>query len=229
MDQSVILLQSVPMEYDVEAVSRKLNIRPDQAKVLERLDRLAREAARVARPKAAARLCGLTVVDEERVRVGDVVFVSPLLRQNMGERSRAFPYLATEGAELAEWSLSLPSALDQVLACALREAAVKQAETLMEQKIMEQYGIGQVSAMNPGSLAIWPLAQQQPFFELMAPLPEHLGISLLSTLMMKPEYSLSGIFFQTDTKYYNCQLCPRENCPNRKAPSTVPEHAAPGA
>lgn len=221
MDQSTIFIDHVPLEFDLEAIARKLRIRDNQTKMLDRLKHLAREAARVARPKAAAVLCGLAVLDDEHVRVGETTFASPLLRENMGELRRAFPYLATEGTELADWSLTLESSLDQVFACGLREAAVKRAEALLEQKVVDQYGLRQVSAMNPGSLKVWPLTEQTPLFELLAPLPEKLGVTLLPTLMMKPEYSVSGVFFQTDTKYYNCQLCPMENCPNRKAPSTV--------
>lgn len=229
MDQNTIFLDHVPVEFDLEAISRKLRVRPDQTKMLDRLKRLAEEAARVARPKAAARLCGLTLLDEDHVRVGDVAFTSPLLRQNMAELRRAFPYLATEGREMADWSLGLESSLDRMFACGLREAAVKRAETLLEQTLVEQFGLKQVSSMNPGSLKVWPLTEQTPLFELLAPLPEKLDVSLLPTLMMNPEYSVSGIFFQTDTKYYNCQLCPMENCPNRKAPSTVMGQAGAGA
>lgn len=76
-----------------------------------------------------ARLCGLTILDEEKVQVGEVTFSSPLLRQKMDGLGRAFPYLASEGTELADWSLSLSSSLEQVFASALREVAVQQAET----------------------------------------------------------------------------------------------------
>ena len=106
--------------------------------------------------------------------------------------------------ELADWSLSLSSSLEQVFASALREVAVQQAEKLLERTLLERYGIAQV-----------------PLFELLAPLPEKLGVTLLPSLMMRPEYSVSGVFFQTDSKFYNCQLCPKKECPNRKVPSLV--------
>ena len=168
-----------------------------------------------------ARLCGLTILDEENVQVGEVTFSSPLLRQKMDGLERAFPYLASEGTELADWSLSLSSSLEQVFASALREVAVQQAENLLERTLLERYGIAQVSAMNPGSLKVWSLEEQVLLFELLAPLPEKLGVTLLPSLMMRPEYSVSGVFFQTDSKFYNCQLCPKKECPNRRTPSLV--------
>lgn len=221
MDQTTILIEQIPPAFDLEALGRRLHIRPTHAKALDRLAALGEEAKAVARPKAAAKLCSLSFLDNDQTQIDEVIFTSPLLQQNMGELGRAFPYLATEGTELADWALSLPSATDKVFATAFREAVVKQYETLLEKKIMDQYDIKQISAMNPGSLAIWPLTQQESLFQLLDPVPGILGVTLLPSLMMQPEHTVSGVFFQTDTKYYNCQLCPREGCPNRKSPSTV--------
>ena len=83
MDQNVILVETVPLEFDLESLGCRLRIRPGQTKFIDRLSRLAEEAVRVARPKAVARLCGLTILDEEKVQVGEVIFSSPLLRQKM--------------------------------------------------------------------------------------------------------------------------------------------------
>ena len=83
MDQNVILVETVPLEFDLESLGCRLRIRPGQTKFMDRLSRLAEEAARVARPKAVARLCGLTILDEEKVQVGEVTFSSPLLRQKV--------------------------------------------------------------------------------------------------------------------------------------------------
>ena len=56
MDQNVILVETVPLEFDLESLGCRLRIRPGQTKFMDRLSRLAEEAARVARPKAVARL-----------------------------------------------------------------------------------------------------------------------------------------------------------------------------
>ena len=52
MDQNVILVETVPLEFDLESLGCRLRIRPGQTKFMDRLSRLAEEAARVARPKA---------------------------------------------------------------------------------------------------------------------------------------------------------------------------------
>jgi hypothetical protein len=35
---------------------------------------------------------------------------------------------------------------------------------------------------------------------------------------MVPTKSVSGIIFPTEADFQSCQLCERENCPNRRAP-----------
>ena len=71
--------------------------------------------------------------------------------------------------------------------------------------------------MSPGSLAAWPIEQQGELFRLLAPVPERLGVALLPSFMMKPEYSESGVFFETEKKFYNCRLCPQPACRGRQA------------
>lgn len=220
MQQYDFILDEVPVQFDLNSIAEKVRIRTGSEPSIERLGVLAEEAAKVARPRAAFKFCSLKVLDDERVDMAGVIFTSSLLREKVAHLGRAFPYLATEGVELARWSTSFSSE-DQPLIAVLREVAVKQYEEMLETRITEQYGIRQVSAMKPGSLAFWPISEQEHLFRLLGPLPEKLGVTLLPSLMMEPVYSLAGIFFQTDKKFYNCQLCPEKNCPNRKAPSEV--------
>ena len=220
MDQNVILVETVPLEFDLESLGCRLRIRPGQTKFMDRLSRLAEEAARVARPKAVARLCGLTILDEEKVQVGEVTFSSPLLRQKMDGLGRAFPYWASEGTELADWSLSLSSSLEQVFASALREVAVQQAENLLERTLLERYGIAQVSAMNPGSLKVWSLEEQVPLFELLAPLPEKLGVTLLPSLMSTVFRVCSS---RLTASFTTVSSAPKKSAPTAGLPLWSPE------
>lgn len=216
-ETTVIIIDNFQVTFDFEALERRLRVKNDDSRA--RLRRLADEALGLGKPRAAAKLGAVEVVSENQLKVDDTLFTSSLLIEKMGQLGRVFPYFATEGPELAEWGHSFPStSLERFYANTLQNAAMKQAEARLEKTVTEKFGIRQVSAMNPGSLVAWPIMQQAPLFELLAPLPEQLGVTLLPTFMMQPEHSVSGIYFQSDTKFFNCQLCPRDNCPNRKAP-----------
>jgi hypothetical protein len=77
--------------------------------------------------------------------------------------------------------------------------------------------------MAPGSGAadVWPITQQRALFSLFGgreKVAELIGVRLTDTCLMLPIKSVSGIFFQTDTTFETCQLCPRDACIGRRAP-----------
>lgn len=221
MDRNVVILENIPIKLDLPALAVKLRIREGQDKFVKKLHGMAQTIIDMARPKAIAKLCPVRTIDDNHVEVDGITLTSPLLREKTASLGRVFAFVATEGLELAHWAETLDSSLDMVFAGVLREAVTKQYQALLEEKILEKFGLAQVSCMNPGSLPIWPLTQQTELFKVLAPYPEKLGVRLLPSCLMYPAYTVDGIYFQTSKKYYNCQLCPRENCPNRKAPSTV--------
>ena len=218
MERNIILIDDLNVTFDLDALGKKLGAR-SSARMATLLQTLADEARPIAKPKAAAKLCSLSLLPDDQVQLDDTVFKSALLKQQVEGLGKAFPYVATEGEELAEWARSY-TGLERALANGLQYAAMSQARERLEAVILEKYGLEQVSAMNPGSLAVWPITQQTPLFDLLKPLPEKLGMTLLPSYMMKPEHSVSGIFFQTDSKFHNCQLCPQEACPSRRVPYT---------
>jgi hypothetical protein len=44
------------------------------------------------------------------------------------------------------------------------------------------------------------------------------GVRLTDSCLMMPTKSVSGIRFPTETSFESCQLCPRDDCPGRRAP-----------
>lgn len=216
--QTVITLENIRPQFDLEALAERAGI-GDDARKHDRLASLAREAAEHASLDGAALVAAVEFgPGEEDTDLGGVIFTSPLLREKLSGLGRVFPYLATEGPELAQWGASHKGGEGGPLVHAIRQQAVKYCERELEQRLGDMFGIPTLSAMNPGSLKEWPIIQQPRLLELFGALPKKFGVSLLPSNIMQPDYTVSGIFFQTDKKYYNCQLCPRDNCPNRKAP-----------
>ena len=101
------------------------------------------EAMAVAKPKAAFRLSLIQVEDlcfSPRVEIGPVVLDNQVLTDNLKDLGRVFPFLATEGPELAEWAASL-SPRDKTAAFVLRYMALKEAERRLEARLTELYGL----------------------------------------------------------------------------------------
>lgn len=216
MEQNLIIIQDLAINFDLETLGQQLRVRPG-TKMEKILLTLTEEAQPLAKPKAAAKFSALEVLSDDEVRLDQAIFKSALLKHHVEGQGKAFPFLATEGQELSEWGRAYDG-LERVFANAIQQAAMRLARTSLERTILEKFGLEQVSEMNPGSLTVWPITQQVPLFELLKPLPEKLGVTLLPTYMMKPEQTVSGILFQTDAKFHNCQLCPKTECPSRRVP-----------
>lgn len=215
--RQIIMLEDFMPAFDIGKMAASM--RPDDAPGRkELLERMAAEAATVARPRGVAIMAGVKPANGDDIEIGSVVFTSALLCEKLNRLNRVFPYLVTEGVEMAEWAKQFTDAEDIACSRAIRQAVVKGCEARLEEEIGSRYDIPVLSTMNPGSLAAWPITQQEKMFELLDPLPLDIGVRLLPSMWLDPGFSVAGIFFQTDKKYYNCQLCPRDDCPNRKAP-----------
>ena len=85
-------------------------------------------------------------------------------------------------------------------------------------EVEKTFHVGASSIKNPGSHPDWPLREQGPLFRLLGDVAGAIGVTLSESFVMLPTKSVSGILFPTDSDFASCQLCPREECPNRRAP-----------
>ncbi len=214
---NLVTLTDIPFTVDLAALLKLVHMRPDSEDRPE-LERMASEAERIARPKAAYQLSFVEHVNERQVTIEGVLFTSRVLRVNLDAMHRVYPYMATCGMELQEWSERFDDLLVQFWADMIKALALSAASDAMLQHLQTHHLPGPLGTMNPGSLSDWPISEQKPFFRLFGDGQNPLGIRLSSTCLMTPNKSVTGIQFSTDSTYVNCALCPREECPGRRTP-----------
>ncbi len=210
-------LTDIACDLDVDGLRKKLRI-DGHDEYAERFTRLAGRAAAIARPKAVYRLAYVESKGEDTVVVDGVTLTSRILRVNLGEVHRVFPFVATCGVELEAWSHTIEDMLERFWADAIMEAVLRTAWDALQEHLVRRYELGRTAVMNPGSLADWPLEQQRFLFDLIGDPHRAIGVSLTETFLMVPIKSVSGLRFPTETHFENCQLCPRDPCPGRRAP-----------
>ena len=216
-DNSLTILDEIPFSLDVTALLHRFH--QDETFVLmDELLRIARAATDIGRPKGLFRLCAVTHTDDASIMLDGVIFSSRILRVNLEGSYRAFPFLATCGRELESWSQTLDDPMHMFWADIIKEMALQQAITALGESLAATYKPGEHAVMNPGSLSDWPIDEQRPLFFLFGKAAEHIGVELTASCLMSPVKSVSGIWFETEKGFMNCQLCPREECPNRRAP-----------
>ena len=214
---NLTLLQDIPFEIDLDALHKTTRVPADSSHSHELAD-LTAHALAIARPKAIYKVAFIEDKEDDRVVIDGISFTSRILRVNLENAHRVFPYIATCGAELHEWARSLPDLLVQFWAEKIEEIALGQAIRYLNAYIDRTYQPGATAVMNPGSLTDWPLKEQQHLFALLDNRSTEIGVHLSDSFLMTPTKSVSGIRFPTEYDFQSCQLCPRPNCPGRRAP-----------
>ena len=212
-----IIFNNIPFHLDPDELMQMMRIKASDRHVAE-IERLARAAYDIGRPKAMYKVAFIESKGEDTIATDGVVFTSRVLRVNLEQVHKVFPYVVTCGMELEEWARSIEDLLQRFWAEAINEWVLRSASQFLEQHLVEQYQLGQTSTMNPGSLEDWPLQEQRKLFALLGDPQAAIGVRLTDGLLMVPTKSVSGIRFPTETSFASCQLCPRENCRGRRAP-----------
>ena len=212
-----IILDHIPFQIDPNELMTTLRLKTSAGHVAE-IERLAQTAQRVGRPRAMYKVAYIEAKGQDFIDLGGPVFTSRVLRVNVEQAHKVFPYIVTCGMELHEWARSIDDLLQRFWAEAIGEMVLRSAVQFLEKHLVEQYQFSQLSRMNPGSLADWPLKEQCVLFGLLGDTQAAIGVRLTDSLLMVPTKSVSGIWFPTEESFTSCQLCPRENCRGRRAP-----------
>jgi hypothetical protein len=72
--------------------------------------------------------------------------------------------------------------------------------------------------MNPGSLPGWEISEQGKILHLLQPLAGALGVSLSEAHIIHPAMTLTGVLYESESGFVNCQLCQKSGCPMRRCP-----------
>lgn len=210
------ILSNISVHWDLEQVLSRLRVAPESEDA-EQVQELLDQVRRTANPKAIYDLCYVGEKGQRTTEIDEVVFTSRVLRVNLEEAHRVFPYIATCGRELEETPGVAGDALREYWLEELKVMALGAAMAHVRDQIEAKYRPGKMSAMSPGSLEDWPITQQRELFSLFGDVEEKIGVKLTDSFLMVPIKSVSGMFFPTEVSFESCRLCPREGCPGRRA------------
>ncbi len=213
----MVLLEQIAFELQADSLLQRLHL-DAQSSDAERVRELIGEAQAIGRPKALYRVAYVEERGDDYVVVDGVRLTSRVLRVNLESTYRVFPFVATCGRELEDWSNGISDMLESFWAGAIKEAVLGAAIRALGEDLNKRFQPGRTSAMNPGSLEDWPMKEQQQLFRLLGDPERTIGVRLSDSFLMVPVKSVSGLRFPSETSFENCQLCPREGCPGRRAP-----------
>lgn len=211
-----IILEDIVFEPDLETAMKRLRVRRGSG-LEDDLVRLLDEARAIGRPKVLFGIAFIEGKGEDSVVVDGVEFRSRVLRVNLDQVNRVFPYVTTCGAELQTWGDGIDDILFHFWGEGIKEMALMAARDALHVALDARFQPGHTATMNPGSLPDWPITQQTPLFTLLGDTESLVGVHLTESMLMVPSKTVSGIRFATEATFESCQLCPRETCSNRRA------------
>jgi hypothetical protein len=213
----VEVLNHIPVILEPGEIARYLHIRPERAEP----SRLT-ELIELAKPLIALRaVCDTAYVgssDAGSVELAGISFTSNVLRRNLDGVQKVFPYIMTIGPALEKTASSLGDLLKQYYLEEIANLVLEQGAAWLTEKLRARWGLPGLSNMSPGSLEDWPITEQAKLFSLFGDTEKAIGVRLTDRFLMLPRKSISGILFPSEEGFAACQLCPRENCPSRRAP-----------
>jgi hypothetical protein len=175
------------------------------------------ESQNLIHAKAVYKVSYVDAKKTDAVSIDGVGFTSRVLLKNLGPVERVFPFVITIGDLISQKADITGDLMQKYYLDVIGNVALGRARELLEKHLQRTFAFAGMSFMSPGSLADWPLEGQKPLFSLFGEGDLPIGVRLMSSMLMVPLKSISGIYFPTEIPFFSCQLCPRKACPGRKA------------
>jgi len=214
--KSRVFFLNPSVRLDIEEAKAALHWR-DRPGAAEELAELIQEAESLIEPEAAYKVAYIERKAEDAIVVEGVTFPSRVLRRNLEPVERVFPYIITIGPALERRAGEAGDPLRQYYMEGLADLSLGGTAKALEAHLKRRHGLSGLSSMSPGSLEDWPITQQPPLFSLFESPSRPVRVHLNDHLLMVPRKSISGIFFPAEVSFQSCQLCPRHDCPGRRA------------
>ena len=188
------LAQQLPIKLEAAPLLKKLRIAADpHDEDFQSFSRMLDEARAIARPQYAYGIAAVEEKGTDTVLIEGRLIKSSLVRQNLDQTHRVFPYIATCGSELDRWSQAYTDLLENYWTDEIKTRALQLAIMAMRQTVKETYFVGQdLSQMSPGSLPEWPHPEQACLFDLLQEEAAAMEVRLTDSFLMVPSKSVSG-------------------------------------
>ena len=209
------IIDQIPVGLPLGEIRRQLHLEKDNR--WQEVQKLVEAAKILIEPKAAFKVSYISQKLEDAVDIDGIRFTSRVLRKNLNDVERVFPYVITIGDKLKEKGSESGDLIKVYYFDVIGNIALSATRQYLEKQLQSRYGLDGMSFMSPGSLTDWPIEEQKPLFSLFGEEEISIGIKLTKNLLMLPAKSISGIYFPTEVSFFSCQLCPRDKCPGRKA------------
>lgn len=218
------IVNQIPVALNPEEIQQKLHIK--HGKQWDQVLQLVKSAGPLIEAQVVYRTCDIEVKYPDGVQLNGIRLTSTVLGKKLEAVERVFPYVLTIGPKLENEAERLGEYLNQYYLDSIGNVALVTARRILEEQLKKKYKLSKMARLGPGSLKAWPIYEQKPLFAIIGDVSSAIGVRLNESFLMIPRKSISGIYFPTEISFEACQLCPRDDCPSRRAPYNEKEAKA---
>ncbi|MFA6929249.1 MAG: vitamin B12 dependent-methionine synthase activation domain-containing protein [Lentisphaeria bacterium] len=218
MKTKLHVLTEISWQLDSASLLDKVHVEPGSEDADELLH-LVQKARTLAKPKVLMAEAFVEARTEDQIQINGIRFSSRMLRQQLSEVQRVFPFVASCGTELDSFSLPADDLLQKYWWEAIKEAVLANARRFFMEYLWLRFRVQKSSCMLPGAGAagVWAIEEQTKLFALLGDVKKQIGVELTDSFLMLPHKSCSGIQYASAKDFRSCQVCQRANCPGRSA------------
>jgi hypothetical protein len=218
MGESAVL-ETIPFKLERSAVMRRMLFNGEKPGFAGDARELAKKVKASAHPRAIYKVSRVSGRRRDSLEIDGVRFSGYLLPANLAGTGRVFVYAVTCGDELE--ALQLPaddSASRQYCLEMLKGMVLTSSVEYLREYLTRHYHLDFLFSLSPGEYEAWPLVYRAGLFAVLGDVKKLIGVSPEEDGSAGPMHSTSGLFYYTETRFENCQLCSREPCMMRRAP-----------
>ena len=154
------ILEEIPVNLDTEDIKKKLHM--EGRSEWHSVQRLAEEAQSLIRARAVYRVCYIESKPQDGIVIEGKLFKSRVLRRNLEDVGRVFPYVVTIGNEIEDRGKECKDVLEQYYLDTIGNVALSAARRYLEEQLKSKFALDGMSLMSPGSLRDWGIKEQRP-------------------------------------------------------------------
>jgi len=132
--------------------------------------------------RAVYKVCYIEARLEDAIVIDGIRLKSKVLRKNLDNVGRVFPYVVTIGDKPEEKARACDDLLKQYYLDTIGNVALVTARRYIEDLFRFRYALGGMSYMSPGSLEDWPIEEQGPLFSILGDVEASIGVRLKKSL-----------------------------------------------
>ena len=211
-------LKSIDIEHEISKAELLARLHcNDDDEPYERALELMKEAEPLLRPSYVIKEFAIDEIKHDGVVIEGNFFQSKIVANKLKDQRNVFVYLATCGRQISSLIDSTEDTLDKYILDQIAYITYLHAMREMSARIESDLGILRYIMLCPGSVIDWSIIDVKKIFNLMDGMYQEIDVEILSSGLIDPLKSISGIFYSTDEEFDSCEICMRANCPSRKA------------